>query len=151
MKNHNQIDDSDQISRTIHEMSLFIARLFNREMKELGLTRTQWMVMYQLYLGGEQTQTDLATALSTSKPPLGKVIDKLELDGWVHRRQNPEDRRKNLVSLTEKVRPLIEPLKNIVANIGEIAMSDLDQEQRVQFKSYLSTSHANLMKALDDT
>ncbi|XOV85318.1 MAG: MarR family transcriptional regulator [bacterium] len=132
-------------------MSLFIAWLFNREMKDLGLTRTQWMVMYQLYLDGEQSQTDLATALSTAKPPLGKVIDKLEQDGWVHRRQNPEDRRQNLVSLTDKVSPLIEPLKNVVDNIDEIAMGDLNQDQRAQFASYLSASHASLLKALEDT
>ncbi len=151
MKQDNQIDDDTQISRTIHEMSLFIARLFNREMKDLGLTRTQWMVMYQLYLGGEQSQTDLATALSSAKPPLGKVIDKLEQDGWVHRRQNPADRRENLVSLTEKVSPLIEPLSDVVANIGEIAMRDLTQGQRAQFTSYLSASHASLLRALNDT
>ncbi|XOV85404.1 MAG: MarR family winged helix-turn-helix transcriptional regulator [bacterium] len=151
MKQNDQIEDGHQAPRTIHEMSLFISRIFNREMKELGLTQTQWTVLYQLYLGGEQTQTDLANALSTTKPPLGKVIDKLEQTGWVHRRQNPEDRRQNLVSLTDKVSPLIDRLERIVANIAEIAMVDFSQEQRAQFISYLSASHTNLLNALNDT
>ena len=52
-----------------------VARLFNRQVKDLGLTRTQWQVLYLLYMNGEQTQTSIADSLMMAKPPLGKVVD----------------------------------------------------------------------------
>ena len=133
-----------------HELSLLIARLFNHEVRSIGLTRTQWMVLDRLHREGEQSQTQLANSLSMAKPPLGKVIDKLQEEGWVSRRRNPRDRRENLVSPTRAVDPLVEPLNLIVQGITENAMIGLTNVDRQNLSSILDKMHSNLLKALEE-
>lgn len=137
------------ITVAFHDMALMVSRLFNREVREVGLSRTQWQVLYQLYSLDGQTQTDLAERLSMAKPPLGKVIDRLEEDGWVTRKEDPTDRRAKRVFVTKKVYPLIEPLEGAVEKIGEIAMNGIPVRDRKIFDTLLRRIHANLANALD--
>jgi MarR family transcriptional regulator for hemolysin len=133
-----------------HEIALMVARLFNGEVRHIGLTRSQWQVLHQLYSLDGQTQTDLAEALYMEKPPLGKLIDRLEHDGWVTRKEDAKDRRAKRVFLTKKVYPLIEPLEGIVEQIGETAMKGFSTSDRKAFESLLRRTHENLTKSLDN-
>ena len=131
----------------MHEISLMNGRLFNRRVKEMGLTRTQWQVLYLLYAEDRQTQTAIANALMMAKPPLGKVIDRLEHDGWVKRCDDPSDRRAKIVCLTPKIKPMLVSLEGLVEEIGVIATRGMSgKEQAVLFK-LLKTTHANLAEA----
>lgn len=107
------------------------------------------MVLYRLYQDGEQSQTNLANKLSMAKPPLGKVLEKLEADGWITRSQNSKDRRENLVTLTEKVSPLIEPLTEVVASIGETGVSTLSKKEQAALTRFLVEVRRNLLSAIE--
>ena len=133
----------------ISEISLMATRVFNRRVKDVGLTRTQWQVLYLLYQHDGQTQTELADTLTMAKPPLGKVVDRLEEDGWVERRDEPKDRRAKRVFLTEKVTPLIGPLERIVDEIGDITTSGLSNTDREAFIKFLHAAHRNLAGEAD--
>jgi len=135
----------------IHEMSLMVARLFNRQVREVGLTRTQWQVLYWLYHDDGQSQTALAEQLSMAKPPLGRVVDRLEEEGWVVRKADSGDRRVNLVYLTDKVRPLVAPLERIVNDIGEVAMAGMSMRDRQKLDSLMRSVHASLSAALNES
>ena len=133
----------------ISEISLMATRIFNRRVKDVGLTRTQWQVLYLLYQHDGQTQTELADTLTMAKPPLGKVVDRLEEDGWVERRDEPKDRRAKRVFLTEKVTPLIGPLERIVDEIGDITTNGLSNTDREAFIKFLHAAHRNLAGEAD--
>ena len=133
----------------IHEMSLLVTRLFNRQVREFGLTRTQWQVLYWLYHDDGQTQTDLAETLSMGKASLGRVVDRLEEQGWVVRKDDPNDRRAKLVYLTDKITPLIEPVEGIVNDISEIAMAGMSMRDRQKLDELMKRGHANLSDAVD--
>jgi MarR family transcriptional regulator for hemolysin len=139
------------LTGTLHEMSLMASRLFNRQVRELGLTRTQWQVLYWLYHYDGQTQTALAEMLSMARPPLGRVVDRLEEQGWVVRKDDPNDRRAKLVHLTDKVTPLIGPLEDIVEGIGETAMAGLSMRDRQKLDDLMKRVHANLSDAVERT
>lgn len=152
MSNHSKKDRKDPEKRlltAIHEVSLMGSRLFNQAVKEIGLTRTQWMVIYQLYLKGEQSQTEIARSLSVAKPPLGKVIDLLEKGGWLTRMQNPNDRRENLIRLTDKVEPLIAPLTSTVTNIDQQVFQGVSPKQQASFVKILDKINANMRAQLE--
>ena len=133
----------------INEISLAMTRIFNRRVKDVGLTRSQWQVLYLLYQHDGQTQTQLAETLTIAKPPLGKVVDRLEEDGWVERRDEPKDRRAKRVFLTEKVTPLIGPLEGIVDEIGDITTSGLSNSERKAFIKFLHIARQNLANEAD--
>ncbi len=131
----------------IHEVGLLAVKLFNRQIKEVGLTSSQWQVLYLLYEHDGQTQTELADHLTMAKPPLGKIVDRLEEDGWVVRKDDPQDRRAKRVFLTQKVTPLITPLEKIVGDIGDTTTRGLTNAERVAFTGFLEIALQNLTEA----
>lgn len=137
-----------KFSTLIHEISLLVSRSFNRRVKEMGLTRSQWMVLYWLYSDGVQSQTELAEKLSIAKQPLGKVIDRLEQDGWLVRNQNPEDKRQKLVSVTNKIQPFIKPLSEVVDGIDKLALISLPPNDQISLMEDLLQIRAHLKSDL---
>ncbi|MCZ6854583.1 MAG: MarR family transcriptional regulator, partial [Gammaproteobacteria bacterium] len=119
-----------RLTGLIHEVSLMLVRLFNRQVRKFGLTRTQWQLLYWLRQADGRTQTELAETLFMAKPPLGRVVDRLEEQGWVVRRDDANDRRVKLVYLTEKINPLIAPLEKIVDDLVNVAVAGLSAPDR---------------------
>lgn len=137
-----------QLMSVLHTTFLSSARIFNARVKDLGLTRGQWELIHLLYEDDGQTQTALATQLIMAKPPLGKMVDRLEAEGWVERRNDPVDRRAKLVYLTQKVEPLIEELEGIIDDIGNIATSGFNKKECETFARLLRLAEINLFKSM---
>ena len=133
------------ISSVMHEINLMVARLFNRQVKELGLTRTQWQVLYLLYMSGEQTQTSIADSLMMAKPPLGKLVERLETTGWVERFNSTGDRRAKLVRLTTKIDPILHSLEALVEDIDSTATRGMSAKETKQYYRLLKLVHSNLL------
>lgn len=132
------------LTGTIQEISLMIARIFNRRLKDVGLIHSQWRVLILLESNDGLTQTELADGLAMTQPSLGRLIDRLEEDGWVERRHDPKDRRVKRVFLTQKVTPFIDPLVALVDEIGDIATRGLNQTERNTLGALLEAVHKNL-------
>ena len=145
-----EIPDRPLISQ-IHEINLMVARIFNQRVKHLGLTRTQWQTLFMLRSEDGQTQTELADRLVMARPPLGKVVDRLEQDGWVERREDRNDRRVKRVFLTPKVGPLIDPLAELVEGICIEATKNMTERQRKTLHDLLDIAHGNLSEVISRT
>ncbi len=145
-------DDASEarLASIIHEIALMAARLFNRRVKEYGFTRSQWEVLYLLHQDDGQTQTEIAAQLIMAKPPLGKLIDRLEKDQWLERRDDPTDRRAKRVFLMAKSAPLFEPLERLVSDIGDRATDGFSNTERKKFVAMLLAAHRNLSMDLEN-
>jgi len=79
-----------------------LAEGFEKKLKKVGVSRVQWTVLY--YLGKPEcnSQKELVTRLKTKGSSTTRLLDRMERDGWVERRLNPDDRREMLLVLTEK-------------------------------------------------
>ena len=62
---------------------------------------TSWCLLWLDRLGPDVRQTELAQAIGIAQPSLVRVIDQLQLSGFVVRVQNPDDKRSNRVVLTD--------------------------------------------------
>ena len=87
----------EDLSRNFGFLLNDVARLmrttYDRRVKSLGLTRSQWWVLNHLFRGDGVTQTELADTLEIEKPTLGRLLDRLEAKGWVRREADARDRR----------------------------------------------------------
>ncbi|MBE9537607.1 MAG: MarR family transcriptional regulator [Proteobacteria bacterium] len=142
-------DREARLASIIHELALMAARIFNRRVKELGFTRSQWEVIYLLHENDGQTQTEIAAQLIMAKPPLGKLIDRLEKDQWLERRDDPADRRAKRVFLTPKSSPVFDPLEQVVSDIGDLATDGFSDKERREFVAMLTAAHKNLSLNLE--
>ena len=78
-------------------------------------------------------------------PPLGKIIDKLEVGKWVARKTDPKDRRVKRIFLTSKVDPLIGPLRdNVVEDLRKIATRGMTKSDEKQLNTLLNQLQENL-------
>lgn len=69
---------------------------------EWGLSPSEKLVITHLWSQGTATMTDLAVRTGMTSGGATALIDRLERDGYVQRRMDPGDRRRQLVSLTNK-------------------------------------------------
>lgn len=79
-----------------------LAEGFEKKLKEVRVSRVQWSVLYYLGKPEYNSQKELVELLKTKGSSTTRLLDRMERDGWVERRLNPDDRREMLLSLTEK-------------------------------------------------
>ena len=143
-----RLQQEQRLGATVHEINLMVARLFNRRVRDIGLTRAQWQIIYLLNGNDGLTQTEIAERLVMAKAPLGKIVDRLENDGWVQRRDDASDRRVKRVFITDSVPPLIEPVSELVDEISERAMRGISAAERRKLFALLSRIHGNLSEVV---
>lgn len=104
--------------------------VFDRRVRKLGFTRTQWLALRRV---GDQpgvSQSELAELLEVEKATAGRIIDKLEKFGWLERRADDADRRVKRIYMTElglRIHGEITPLAEAMV---EEELSGLNRKER---------------------
>lgn len=103
----------------------------NRELADAGLTTSQFGVMEALLHLGPLNQKALGEKILKSGGNITLVIDNLEKNNWVERRQDPKDRRSVLIHLTPAGENVISAyfpkhLANIVKEFEVLSKQELD-------------------------
>jgi MarR family transcriptional regulator for hemolysin len=93
---------------------------------------------------GAVSQRELAAHLSTSSVSVVKLIDRMERDGWVVRKQSPEDRRVKLLFLTPKAKSVWKDLTVHARAVIEQAHQGISEKEVSKVKKILSRIRKNL-------
>jgi len=131
----------------LHDVARLLRTTFDRRVRELGLTRSQWWVLNHLFRNNGVTQSELAEILEVEKPTLGRLLDRLEQKGWVRREADANDRRAKRVFLTQEVEPAIKTMRSAAAEMRRDAVAGLSAEQQERFVDSLLTIKANLSRS----
>jgi DNA-binding MarR family transcriptional regulator len=122
----------------VHDVARLMRVAYDRRAKALGLTRSQWWVLNNLYFNDGITQSKLADLLDIEKPTLGRLLDRLEVKGWIARQADRHDRRAKRVHLTGEVQAVMRALRGIAAGLRNDALEGMDAPaQRALFDSLL--------------
>ena len=106
----------------VHDVARLMRVAYDRRAKALGLTRSQWWVLNNLYFNEGITQSELADLLDVEKPTLGRLLDRLEAKGWIARQADRHDRRAKRVYLTGEVQAVMRALRGIAAGLRNDAL-----------------------------
>ena len=99
------------------------ARLDDR-LKQTGLTQARWIALMHLSLsGGGLSQRALAELIGVEGPTLGRCLDALEAQGLIERRPDNQDRRVNIVHLTESAGPILDEINGIAAELRHAVLA----------------------------
>jgi len=144
------VQDSDRgPGFLLTEAARLLRKLIDRRLQPLGLTRAQWSVLAILSYHDGLSQSQLADELEIEKTTAGRLIDHIEKSAWIERRPIPGDRRLWGVHLTERARPLIAEVEQIILSTRADMLRSLSSEQRHHLSEALHTVKTNLSKALD--
>ncbi len=132
-----------------------VARLlrteFDRRVRDLGLTRSQWLALTRIFRQPGCTQSELAETLEMEKGPAGRLIDRLEDNGFVERKADPTDRRVNRIHLTAEAEAIERTMREIALQTIHEALSDLDEAERDKAVEVLITVKARLQEMLQNS
>ena len=133
----------------LHDVARLLRTTYDRRVRDLGLTRSQWWVLTHLFRKDGITQSELADTLELEKPSLGRLLDRLEAKGWVRRTPDPRDRRAKRVYLTDAAETPMRIMREIAAGVREDALSSLNTADRDRFVDTLLTIKSNLMSQVN--
>lgn len=117
---------------------------YDQRVEEGGLTRAQWSVLAVVSRRPGATQRTLANLLFVTDVTAGRMVDRLCADGFLERRENPEDRRAYRVYLTEKARPVLARLSKLSTQFEEEVFANFSDEDLARLDELLGLMARNL-------
>lgn len=103
------------------------------------LSKNQPMVIKIIGIEGEIMPSTLGKYTGMEKSSLTRMVDDLEKKGIVFRKTDPEDRRKVLVSLTEKGLDCYNRLSHVTTEMAEELLQFVDDNDVENFMHSLET------------
>ncbi len=135
----------------IHDAARLMRMSYDRKMRTLGLTRSQWWVMTHLYFNEGISQTELSSLLDIERATLGRLLDRLEDKGWVERRPHPSDRRVKRVYLTGEVELLMQTMRSMAAEVRGEALAGIPTQEQDALVEILIRIKSNLLGSGEST
>jgi MarR family transcriptional regulator for hemolysin len=126
-------EDDGYIGYMLSDVARLIRTVFDRRVRDIGLTRAQWLVLTRVYRRPGVSQTELADMLEIDRASAGRMIDRMEKGGWVERRPDSGDRRINRLHLTAEARKVHADMWAIAEATVDDALSPLTAEERARF------------------
>jgi MarR family transcriptional regulator, transcriptional regulator for hemolysin len=137
-------DPNQQLEFLLSEVVRLQHRIYNQRFRETGLNQSQVSALIHLDRIEALSQTDLASRLGMQKAAAGTLIEGLEGKGLVDRRQSDEDRRRQLVSITDEGRTLVGVVDEMAEKLGTDYRRGITRSERGQFVSVLQRLRENL-------
>ncbi len=126
-------DDDDYIGYVLSDLARLMRTVFDRRVREIGLTRAQWLVLTRLYRRPGASQSELAEMLEIDRANAGRLIDRMEKGGWLERRPDGSDRRIWRLHLTGEARRVHARLWKRAETTVNDALGPLSAVERAQF------------------
>ena len=137
-------DDDEYIGYVLSDVARLMRTVFDRRVRDIGLTRAQWLVLTRLYRRPGASQTELAVMLEIDRASAGRMLDRMEKNGWVERRADSEDRRINRLYLTDDARGAHKAMWAIAEATVDDALAPLSERERDQFTRLAARVKAQL-------
>jgi MarR family transcriptional regulator for hemolysin len=142
-------EDERHIGFLISDVARLMRTAFDRRVRRLGLTRSQWLVINRLHRRPGATQSELADMLEVEKATAGRMVDRMERKGWVARRPDPSDRRVNRLFLTAEADLIQVQLAQIADRTVDDALELLSAREREQFSEWMRRVKRRLQAMLE--
>jgi len=124
-----------------------LARLeFDRRVRDLGLTRAQWLFLYYLARQPGCTQSDLAEILQLEKITVSRQAERLEKAGWIARHDQAGDARAYRLKLTGRARRTIRNLDLRADRLRDEYLAGVSSQNRRILLTELTVIKKNLLR-----
>ena len=128
------ISDKSPFIAWIHNISLNQQKYMKSRFSNLDLGHDVRYIMF-IYDNPGCSQDDLVNMFGQSKGNIAKILKKLENEGFIKRKVNPENRRKYMLNITEKGSELVPQYRKISKQWErEVGITDKDNELKKRIK-----------------
>jgi DNA-binding MarR family transcriptional regulator len=143
---NNQFKKGELYSFITGKASTAIGRRLQKNFKQanLDITIEQWSVLYHLWKQDGMSQQQLCDATFRDKPSITRLVDNLEKLKLVKRNASKEDRRMNMIVLTEEGKKLEEECMMLANTTLNEALEGVTNGQIEIAKEVLQLAYENL-------
>ncbi len=122
-------DPRDQFGFRLGRLARFWRARLDEKMRPHGLTQARWVVMMHLRRGADGFQQKaLANYVGVEGPTLVHILDNLEKQELIERRQDKSDRRGKTVHLTDEGWRMVEVLDSVAADVRRENLAGISEE-----------------------
>lgn len=139
----------DYIGVVITDVARLMRAAFDRRVRTLGITRAQWLVLTRLHRNPGVSQSELAEIIEVERASAGRMIDRLEANGWVERRALNGDRRVKRVYLTPEAERVHRRIWRVAEATVDDALRDLSAQEGAQLMRLLARVKKTLIEDVD--
>ncbi len=108
----------------------------------------QGKILYVLWQHDHISIIELSRLTGLANTTLTSMLDRMEESGLLRRLPDPQDRRKNLIALTQKAEQLKESYDKVSLEMHEIYFKNFSPEEIVVFETYLRKVLENVKEEL---
>jgi len=123
----------------------------NKRMKSLNVTASQSLYLLGLYKREGQTQEDLATHFFIDKGTVARGVKKLEDNGLICRKTDPENRRRYLLYITPDGKALMPEIWAVISDWEDVMNKDFTEAERQRISDFLKKLTVKGLNKLHDT
>ena len=128
----------------IKDVARLYTRNFERHATELNLTLVQCKVLGYLQRNQGISQARLADLTDTGPMTLTRLLARMEADGLIERRPDPDDRRAHCLYLQPAALPVLEEIWRVSDRTRAETLEGLSNTERTQLMALVQKVHANL-------
>ncbi|MDB5193369.1 MAG: transcriptional regulator, MarR family [Segetibacter sp.] len=143
---NNQFKKGELYSFMTGLASTAVARRLQKNFKQaqIEITIEQWSVLYHLWKEDGLSQQELCNRSFRDKPSITRLVDNLEKLSLVKRVASKDDRRINLIYLTETAEALQDVTMEMANQTLNEALEGVSKEYVEMCKAVLKTVYENL-------
>jgi flavin reductase (DIM6/NTAB) family NADH-FMN oxidoreductase RutF/DNA-binding MarR family transcriptional regulator len=142
----------DYLAYLLARASQQVSSEFHAVVRASGLAISEWRVLATLSDSPGLSAGGLAERVILKQPTLSKLLDRMQADGLIKRRHNPQDGRQSVVDISAKgkrrVAALLSQAKTheagLFSRLGEANVEGLKRELRSLISGYTVANHSDL-------
>ena len=121
-------------------------RLGEMPMKDSDLSISQLNILALVHQAQGSRLQDIADGLNLSAPTVSVAVKRLETDGWLDRRSDPQDGRASCVYLTPKAKKVIDQAHKTQQMAIQAFLSGLTEKEQKQFINLFKKAMNSIME-----
>jgi DNA-binding MarR family transcriptional regulator len=122
---------------------------FSDRLSELELEPKHYGILFLLRNCGSLSQVEIGEWMNIDRAPMVQIVDRLEQQGLVERKQNPQDRRLNAIALTQKGEAVLVRGTEIAKAVEDEFFAKLPASDRQQLHQLLTRLLESDLKKID--
>ena len=137
----------DSIAYELRDTYRAVARAFQAEAEQFGVSMGMWMFLRALRVQDGLTQKELTNSAGLMQPGTSAALKQMERLGLIRQEEDKDDRRKVRIYLTPKSRRLLRQLVPISSKVRTQATSDFTKKEVILLINLLGRIKANIAGA----
>ena len=131
------------------QINLMIKKEIDKNLIKYDLTTSQSRVLFFIYFRGDDktSMKDIEEHMKVTHPTVIGIVKRLEEKGFVATASDPEDRRVQLVIITQKTTKMIKKLDQGKRRMDEKLLKGFTEQEAKELRRMLSMIEDNLKEA----